>query len=346
MARPLRLQLADAWYHVTARGLERREIFTREEHYAHFMALLPEWVARFRLGLHAYVLTPNHVHLVVNTPEANLSAAMQWLKTSYSMWFNRRTRRVGPLFQGRYQAELLEGRAVAWAVTQYVHLNPVRLQALGLGKAETLRERRGATVLAPALVQQRLAVLRDYRWSSFAFYSGPKLAPPWLAVGAVLTGGRRVGLAQQQAAYVRAVAAMVGAGALAPELPPAVGGFLRGGAAWVLAMRRRLTGDAQEQSALQHLSLRPDWTAVRRAVEQVQGEPWARFAARHGDPGRDMALCVLRREGGMTLRAAGQLVGVSSYHAAAQAIRRLNARLLRDQRLRRMLSEVLKCIKV
>jgi REP element-mobilizing transposase RayT len=346
MARPLRLQLADAWYHVTARGLERREIFTREEHYVHFLELLSEWVPRFRLGLHAYVLMPNHVHLVVSTPEANLSAAMQWLKTSYSMWFNRRTRRVGPLFQGRYKAELLEGRAVAWAITQYVHLNPVRVQALGLGKVEKLRERRGSTVPAPVLVQQRLAVLRDYRWSSFVFYSGQQTAPPWLTVRAVLTGGRVAGLAQQQAAYRRAIAAVVGAGVTAPELAPAVGGLLRGGGPWVLAMRRRLQGDAREQSALHHLALRPDWAAVRGAVEQVKGEPWAQFAARHGDTGRDVALYVLRREGGLTLRAAGQLVGLPHYNAAAQAIRRLYARLPRDKHLRRFLSEVIKCIKV
>jgi len=346
MARPLRLQLAGAWYHVTARGTERRAIFTREEHYAHFLELLAEWVPRFRLCLHAYVLMPNHVHLVVSTPEANLSAAMQWLKTSYSMWFNRRTQRVGPLFQGRYKAELLEGRAVAWAVTQYVHLNPVRIKTMALGKVEKLREERGCTVPAPELVQQRLELLRAYRWSSYAFYSGQQAAPPWLIVREVLTGGRRTGLAQQQAEYRRAVVAAVGAGAVGPELTPAVGGLLRGGAAWVAAMRRRLQGDAQEQSAFHHLALRPDWAAVRGSVERVKGEPWAQFATRHGDTGRDVALYVLRREGGLTLRAAGQRVGLPNYNAAAQAIRRLNARLQRDKNLRRLLSEVIKCIKV
>ena len=70
MARPLRLQLADAWYHVTARGMERRAIFTDEACHTHFLELLAEWVPRFRVRLHAYVLMPNHVHLVVSTPEA------------------------------------------------------------------------------------------------------------------------------------------------------------------------------------------------------------------------------------------------------------------------------------
>ncbi len=96
MARPLRIQIPDGWYHVTARGTERRAILTDEACYRHFLDLLEEMTGRYRVKVHAYVLMPNHVHVVLSTPEANLSAAMQWLKTSYSMWFNRKEGRVGP----------------------------------------------------------------------------------------------------------------------------------------------------------------------------------------------------------------------------------------------------------
>jgi REP element-mobilizing transposase RayT len=346
MARPLRIQVVDGWYHVTARGIERREIFADTACYTHFLELLTEWVPRFRVRLHAYVLMPNHVHLVVSTPEANLSTAMQWLKTSYSMWFNRRTQRVGPLFQGRYKAELLEGRAVAWAVTQYVHLNPVRVQRLGLGKAAKRREGQGRIAPPPEQVRERLAVLRDYRWSSYPWYAGRRDAPPGLSVREVLTGGRAAGLAEQQKAYRRAVEAAVGADENAAVLPPAIGGLLRGSAPWVAAMCRRLQGDVGEQGALQRLAVRPGWVEIRRAVEQVKGEPWEQFAERHGDPGRDVALYVLRQAGGLRLWTAGQQVGLTHYRAAAQALHRMKRRLKTDQRLQRLLAEVVKCIKI
>ena len=262
------------------------------------------------------------------------------------MWFNRRAQRVGPLFQGRYKAEVLEGRAVAWDVTQYVHLNPVRICALGLGKLEKRREGQVRTRPTPERVRQRLAVLRTYRWSSYPCYAGQRKAPPWLTVRDVLTSGRSAGLAVQQRAYRQSAETTVGQSDVETALPPALGGLLRGSASWLAALRRQLHGDACEQGALQPLAIRPDWERIRQAVEQVQGEPWTQFAERHGDVGRDLALYVLRQEGGLSLRAAGQLVGLAQYRAAAQALHRMNRRLPTDQRLQRLLKEVVNCVKI
>ena len=102
MARHLRVHVADGWYHVTARGLERRIVFEDERDHEHFLELLPELVSRYGVKIHAYVLMSNHYHLLMQTPHANLSRAMQWLNVSYGVWFNRRRSRVGPVFQGRY----------------------------------------------------------------------------------------------------------------------------------------------------------------------------------------------------------------------------------------------------
>ncbi len=90
MVRPLRIQVPGGWYHATARGTERKAIFGEERCCLRFLDLLEDMAERYRVNVHAYVLMPNHVHLVLSTPDANLSAAMQWLKTSYSMWFNRK----------------------------------------------------------------------------------------------------------------------------------------------------------------------------------------------------------------------------------------------------------------
>ena len=99
MARPLRIERPGAWYHVTARGNERRSIYLDERDRLHFCEVLGETVENFELVLHTYVLMDNHFHLLIETPEANLSRAMQWLNVSYSVWFNRRHSRVGHLFK-------------------------------------------------------------------------------------------------------------------------------------------------------------------------------------------------------------------------------------------------------
>src|SRR5262245_24523527 len=88
MARPLRIERAGAWYYITARGNERKPIYREPRDYQRFCELLGEAAERFRWRIHAYVLLPNHFHLLIETLDANLSASMHWLGVSYSMWFN------------------------------------------------------------------------------------------------------------------------------------------------------------------------------------------------------------------------------------------------------------------
>jgi len=75
MSRPIWINLDGVWYHVTARGIERRVIFTGAAEYCHFQDLLADLAERFRIRIHAFVLMPNHFHLVLETPDRNLSAA-------------------------------------------------------------------------------------------------------------------------------------------------------------------------------------------------------------------------------------------------------------------------------
>src|SRR5450756_3004686 len=79
MSRPLRIERAGGWYHLTGRGNERRAIYRENRDRQHFCELLAEMVARFRLRLHAFVLMDNHYHLIVELTEPNLSRAGQWL---------------------------------------------------------------------------------------------------------------------------------------------------------------------------------------------------------------------------------------------------------------------------
>ena len=152
-----------------------------------FVELLAEWVERFGLRLHAWVLLDNHYHLLVETPAANLSAAMQWLGVSYTMWFNHRHRRSGHLFQGRFRAMILEAETTALEVSRYIHLNPVRVRRLGLDKAAQQRSRDGFGQKPDAhQVHERLVRLRGYPWSSYRAYVGRQRPPEWLTTTTVL----------------------------------------------------------------------------------------------------------------------------------------------------------------
>src|SRR5881397_269615 len=168
MARPLRIERAGGWYHITARGNERRPVYRDDRDRQHFCELLEEMVSRFQVRLHCFVLMENHYHLVLELRESNLSRALQWLNVSYSVWFNRRHRRSGHLFQGRFKSVVVEDDRGWQEVARYVHLNPVRVSALGLNKRQRAAGRLGAGEAPSAeVIGARLKQLRQWRWSSY-----------------------------------------------------------------------------------------------------------------------------------------------------------------------------------
>lgn len=123
MARPLRIEHPGGRYHVTARGNERRAIYRGDSDRFHFLELLAELNERFGSRVHAYVLLDNHFHLLLETPEPNLSRTMQWLGVSYSIWFNQRHGRAGHLFQGRFKAVVVEDDAGWQELARYEYGN-------------------------------------------------------------------------------------------------------------------------------------------------------------------------------------------------------------------------------
>jgi len=128
MARPLRLEFAGALYHVTARGNEERSIFLgdADSDRAAFLDVLASCCDRFNWICHGYCLMTNHYHLLVETPDANLSRGMRQLNGVYTQQVNRTHGRVGHLFQGRFKAILVERDAYLLELARYVVLNPVR----------------------------------------------------------------------------------------------------------------------------------------------------------------------------------------------------------------------------
>jgi len=135
MARPLRIVYPGAHYHVTSRGNARGEIFKNDQDRRAFLDILDVVVSQFQWICHAYCLMGNHYHLMIETPEANLSQGMRQLNGVYTQTYNRMRRRVGHLLQGRFKAILLEKDSHLLELCRYIVLNPVRARMVsGPGK--------------------------------------------------------------------------------------------------------------------------------------------------------------------------------------------------------------------
>ncbi len=126
MARPLRLAYENALYHVISRGHRRESIFTDDKDREEFLGRLAVTQVRFNLTVHGYCLMNNHYHLLVQTPDANLSRAMHYLNSSYAAWYRVRHQLVGSVFQGRFKSVIVEKERYLVVVSAYIHLNPTR----------------------------------------------------------------------------------------------------------------------------------------------------------------------------------------------------------------------------
>jgi putative transposase len=158
VARPHREEVEDGIYHVYARGNAKQAVYLDQIDRQTYLRLLGVTVEKRRWRCLAYCLMENHVHLLVETPDANLAVGMQWLHGLYARMFNERHGRVGHLFQGRYGAVRITSDAQLWGALRYVGLNPVEAGLCG----------------RPA----------DWPWGSYAAIRAGK--PPWLDLNRVL----------------------------------------------------------------------------------------------------------------------------------------------------------------
>jgi REP element-mobilizing transposase RayT len=163
MARPLRIEYPEAWYHVTSRGNARQDIFRNDRDRGKFLEILEKSANLYDVEIHAYVLMRNHFHLLLMTREANLSRFMQHFNTSYTVYYNRRHDRSGHLYQGRYKAILVEADSYLMELSRYLHLNPVRVKKYSkLG------------------IKEKRNIVNNYLWSSYRGYVRLKERHPFI----------------------------------------------------------------------------------------------------------------------------------------------------------------------
>lgn len=236
MARPLRIEYPGALYHVTSRGDRQEAIFDDDQDRTAFLNILDEVVSRFRWRCHAYCLMGNHYHLMIETPEANLTKGMRQLNGVFTQWSNRRHKRSGHLFQGRYKAILVDRDSYFLELGRYIVLNPVR----------------AAMVKHPRL----------WAWSSYAAMIGKSATPAWLTTGDLLAqfGKRRAGARRR---YQQFVAEGMGAASIWENLN---GQIYLGDDDFVEQMREKL-GERDEDVNIPRVQQRgatPRLSAIRR----------------------------------------------------------------------------------
>jgi REP element-mobilizing transposase RayT len=223
MSRPLRVLAPDALYHVTARGNAKAEIYSDDDDRHRFLTLLENVVDRYGVECHAYCLMSNHYHLVIGTPEANLSRAIQYLNGRYAQWWNTRHGRVGHLLHGPFKAQLIQDDRYFLEACRYVVLNPVR-----------------AGMVNDA---------RDWIWSSYAATAGLVPCPRFLTIRWVL--------GTPSTETRREYRAFIGAGAPDSEVTAALDGDLPiiGSDAFAAAYREEVEQAHQTEVVWRHRTL-------------------------------------------------------------------------------------------
>jgi len=286
MSRPLRLEHEGALWHVTSRGDDRRAIFEDDGDRQGFLDVLAGVIGMFRWRLHAYVLMGNHYHLLVETPEANLGRGMRQLNGIYTQRMNRRHRRVGHLFQGRYKAILVEREAHLVELGRYIVLNPVRA---GMVRSAA-----------------------NWPWSSYAATAGLRNAEPWLEAGPTLEWfGRARGPAR--VAYRRFVAEGKNAGydpwsAVTSQVVLGSEEF-----ADLAFAASKKAADSTEIPRGQRLLGRPGAKAILAAVSEEFGETPEAVRRSRGGPAREAFAYLARKVGALPIAAIGEMLGLRSW---------------------------------
>lgn len=313
MARPLRIEYPDAWYHVMNRGAARRLIFPDEVLRRAFLGLLRDIHQMYAVDCHAFCLMGNHYHLLLQTRLTNLGRAMRHLDGVYTQRHNRHVKTDGPLFRGRYKAQLIERDSYLLCVSRYVHRNP----------------------LAAGLCDRVI----DYPWSSYPYYAGLRPAPSWLHLYETIANFES---AKAYCEFVDksedetkndAVAEMLAGDSVPPVL---------GSPVFVDAVQRQYCAAPEyeiPQAKARITAVTLDeiidvvcaYTGVSRQEMIMADEQRARTV-------RVMAMLLCRQHGGFRLLDIADAFGIEHYTTVASAISRCRDKADKDSNLARELS--------
>lgn len=315
MARPLRIEYPGAWYHVMNRGRRKEEIFRTSKDYDVFIGVLKETAELLNLNVAAYCLMTNHYHLLLHTPDGNLSRCMRHINGVYTQRFNRRYKEDGQLFRGRYKAVLIDGDGYLLEVLRYIHRNPVRT----------------------GLVQDP----GDFPWSSHPGYLSRAQKWDWLYKDFLLAM-----FSTKSSTAKKAYAEFVG-----KQEPEEIEGFYaKKNLSTILGSEEfkerikdqfgslRFHREIPESKtlALDRKNLRKHICRAFRVKDEVL------FRSRRGreNLARDVAIYLQRKYCGQTLVELGKDYGISNYSTVSSVCERVKSKLRNDRRFLAKLTKI------
>ncbi len=316
MARPWRIQYEGAVYHVMSRGVAQGEIFLFDGDYHRFLEYLEKVVEKFGVEIFAFILMGNHYHLLLRTKEANLSKAIQWLQTSYSVYYNRRHNRIGHLFQGRYKS-ILVGEENYWQnLSFYIHLNPIRA----------------------GIVEK----LDDYRWSSYHDYVRIKKVHKWVLRKEVLKG---LGESEEESLIKYRELIMEKSGQEKKILEEIRYGLVLGSDKFVNWVEKKFINREVINSELPQQRKLSENEITKRVLDAVIkgfGIEMDRLIKRkrfRQQTGRDVAIYILHSHTGLSNKKIGVIFGVSPT-AIGKASIRIKDQMSKDKEFKKKVEEI------
>lgn len=315
MSRPLRIEYPGAWYHVMNRGRRREKIFFSSKDYELFLTVLNETVEMFNLKVSAYCLMPNHYHLLLHTPDGNISRCMRHINGVYTQRFNRANKKDGQLFRGRFKAVVVDNDSHLLEVLRYIHNNPLRA-----GMAENVD---------------------DFRWSSHKGYCSSAKKWDWLYKDFLLAmfsdnqgHARKLYLEFMQEQESEKILNFYSKKNLSSILGN--DGFKD----WIREKFQDLRFK-QDIPKSKELGLRGD--IIRELVcKEFKIEHDELMHSRRGSMNlsRDVAIFLQRKYCRQTLAELGMDYNIASYSSVSSAFERTKSRLLKDRKLKRRVSKI------
>jgi putative transposase len=317
MVRPLRIQFHDAWYHVMNRGRNKECIFRVPSDYQTFIDLLKESSVIWQVRIAAYSLMPNHYHLLIQTPNANISRCMRHINGIYTQRFNRAHGSDGQLFRGRYKSILIDGDNYLLELVKYIHCNPLRA---GLVKS-----------------------LDDYPWSSHKGYISQDREGEWIwlykeFILSILECNEDMRHKTYKAFIDNEEPESLMDVYSGDKLPTVLGAK-----DFIDRIRKKHYHAARCKDIPESISFGPDITEIKNEVSRCYNIGVEDFLKkRRGiyNEARNVAMFLIRKYTGASLEAIGKQFGMTNYSSVSSTIVRIKQRLNTDAKFQDRVSKI------
>jgi len=315
MSRPLRIMYDGAWYHVMNRGRRGEKIFSCVDDYQAFIELLQESCRMWQVKIAAYCLMSNHYHLLLQTPQSNLSRCMRHINGIYTQRYNRLHHSDGQLFRGRYKAVVVDADSYLLELVRYIHRNPVRA---GMEKKTG-----------------------DYKWSSHKGYISKSRKWNWLYRDFVLemfdpNKNRQLGVYKQ---FVSMVDSHEIEQFFKKKHIPAI----LGDDSFIDKIKEKYFKEKQHEEVPESKVLAPDVNRIKQAVcSKYRTSPEEMSVSRRGgrNEARNVAIYLIRQYTGEKLTIIGREFNVSKYSTVSSAVLKIRNELQKDKRLKKRINDI------